>query len=325
MKDRRLFIRASVFLLAIAVLAAAFALRPRSARTSGTADLIQFLPDGNGIVTVDVQRVVASDLWTTASAQGRFKNLITSAQGEMASLGIKMTDVKTAVIAIPGGGPAQAVSIVTGSFKERELISRLQQDKRVTITNAPYKAVDVYTLTPSDSTSQTTTTPVAFAFYDSSTIAMGSTNGVKSSIDVKAGDQRGIAQNQKYADVITQLPSGAVGLVLSPQAFLGHFPKDAVLPLPDLKTVDLIFGVIEIGSIVDLNLTFRNETAEQGASMATNLSALLKTAAGILKVTKKGKYASLADALKTFSVTSNGQDVKMTGTLTKELFAQVLK
>ena len=168
-------------------------------------------------------------------------------------------------------------------------------------------------------------TELAFAFYDSGTLALGSPSGIKAAIDVKVGDQPGIAQNQKYSGVLAQLPAGAVGLALSPQPILGRMPKDLVLPLPDLKNVNLIFGAVDVGSNVDLNLTFRNDTSEQGSLMAGNLNALLKTAAGVLRVAKKGKYAPVADALKTFSISSNGPDVRMTGTLSKELFAQVLR
>ena len=56
--------------------------------------------------------------------------------------------------------------------------------------------------------------------------------------------------------------------------------------------------------------------------MAANLNAILKTATGMLRVAKKGKYAPVVGALQTFSISNRGADVKMTG-VSKEPCVQV--
>ena len=323
--NRNALIANKISLITIAALmAGSVALRPAPAQPRSETSLPRLLPDGEGVVTLDVQRVIGSELWTMVSSQGRLKNLIGQAQSELEALGVKTSDLKTAAIAVPGAGRDSFVGIVTGSFDETVLLGRIREDKRVTISSRDYKTVSVHLITGSGPASQAVD-ELAFAFFDSDTLVIGSLSGVKAAIDVRAGDQPGIMRNQKYAGVLEQLPPGAVGLALSPQPLLARAPKDMPLPLPDLKNVNLIFGSVDVGSSIDLNLTFRNDTAEQGASMAGNLNVLLKTAASVLRVAKKGKYGPVADALKTFSISNSGTDVKMTGVLSKEMFARFLK
>ena len=324
MKSNALVSKRISLITMAALMSGSAALRPAPAQPRGETALLQLLPNGEGVVTLDVQRVIGSELWALVSSQGRLKNLIGQAQSELGALGLETSDLKTAAIAVPGDGRESFVAVVTGRFNETGLLARLREDKRVAISSGDYKNVRVHLLAQSGATGQAYS-DIAFAFYDSGTLVVGSLGGVKAAIDVRAGDQPGIARNQKYAGVLEQLPAGAVGLALSPQPLLGHMPKDMPLPLPDLKNVNLIFGSVDVGSGIDLNLIFRNDTAEQGVSMAVNLKVLLKTATGVLKVAKKGKYAPVADALKTFSISNNGPDVKVTGALSKELFAQFLK
>ena len=165
----------------------------------------------------------------------------------------------------------------------------------------------------------------AFVFYDSRTAVVGSSAAVRASIDTKLGTRQSVAQNAKLVEAISQNPSAAIRFALTVTPSMTSGLKSSDLPLPDLDSVKLVFGSVDVANGVDIIATLRSDTAEHAKNIADRLNGLLDMARGFLGASNDPKMAPLVGALKTVTVTGADIDVKITGNLPMEIITQVLK
>ncbi len=291
------------------------------------SELLPLLPDGSGVVIVDVQKITSSSLWSTISAQSKIKSSLDKAQNDIGKLGLKLEDLHTVAVVLPSSGFSNFTGVVTGSFNQSDLLSRLRADQKIKITSENYKGVDVYTATPSERTANTDVKhdDMVFAFYDSATVAFGNSAGVRASIDTRKGEKPGIAQNAKVGQAMSETLPAAIRFAFVVTPALANSVEASQLPLPDFSSINLIFGSIDVTTGLDLNATLRNDTAEHALAIANQLNGLLDMARGFLGASKDPKMAMFASALKTVTVTGVNNDVKIVGILPGELLAQVLQ
>src|SRR5262245_10678206 len=106
------------------VLLLAFVLTVANLRTSSadavirTDELLDVLPDGNVVAVVDLQKITASGFWANLSAQEKFKSSIDKAHGELADLGLTLSDLSSLALVVPSGSLNGAVVAVTGRFEQ---------------------------------------------------------------------------------------------------------------------------------------------------------------------------------------------------------------
>jgi hypothetical protein len=147
---------------------------------------------------------------------------------------------------------------------------------------------------------------------------------VRSALDIGPG-KLSVAQNAKLASALASNPSAAVSFALEPPEGLKNAGNNAPIPLPDFSSVKLIFGTVDATSALDINATLRTDDAKQAENIASRLNGLLDMARAYLgAMSSDPKMAGLVQALKTVSITGNGSDVKIAGSLPQEVFTQLL-
>jgi hypothetical protein len=301
----------------------------RAPRAGGS--LLDYLPDGSGVAVIDFQKIAGSPLWSVINSQDKIKNEIDKAQSEMSDLGVKLTDVHTVALVFPASKMGEPTVALNGGFDQSDVLARLRTNEKFTLTSEQYKGFDVYRVRSRSVTTRTepgrTTTSRSnddgyFVFYDASTVVLGSKNSVQSSIDVKTGAAASVTQNSKLSEALAQNPGAAVRFALSITPAVSNGLAASDLPL-DFSTISMIFGTVDVGSSLDLNATLRNDNAEHAKSLADRLNGLLSMVNAFL-ITKDPKVESIAEALKSVSITTVDTDVKITGSLPMNLLSSLL-
>ena len=331
-------------LLALAISAGVNRTSARSAAQAGS-DLLQFLPDGNAVIVVDVQKMTTSSLWNLISSQDKVKSGLDKMNSEFSELGVKLGDLQAVALSFPGSDMNNPVVAITGGFNQADLLTRMRANAKIKLTSEKYKNYDIYRV---DSVSSATKeqpkeakpaandgnvnvtaqkkSDGAFAFYDAKTVVLGSPESVRASIDTKSGAKASIAQNAKLSEALTQNPAAAVRFALNVTPAMTSGLQSNQIPLPDFSSVKMIFGSVDVASGIDLIATLRNDTAEHAKNIADRLNGLLEMVRGYVStMSNDPKMAVFAGALKTLSVTGNDVDVKITGNLPMEVFTQIIK
>ena len=314
------------------------------AQSSG---LLQLLPDGNILAVIDVQRMTASSLWATLSAQPKVKPTLDKMQSDISEIGVRLSDIQTAALVFTGKALDHPTVAVNGIFDQAAVLSKLRSNAKVKLTSEKYKNYDVYRCdavrVPAKDDGIKSGTGVrasktdeqvllagplgdetSFCFYDSGTVVVGSAATVRASIDTKSGSRASVAQNAKLTEAIAQNPSAAIRFAISVTPAMANGLSSS-LPIPDFSSVNLIFGAIDIASGVDLNATLRNDTADHAKSVAERLNGLLTMVKGFLTSAGDPKMSAVNDALKSVSIVGNDIDVTITASLSQEFFTQLFK
>ncbi|MGA9769915.1 MAG: hypothetical protein WBV94_12800 [Blastocatellia bacterium] len=321
----------AAILLALAVSASASRSSARIAQNGN--DLLQVLPDSHAVILIDAQRVTTSSLWATLSAQNKIKSEIDKAQAEISDLGINIASIQTVALTFSGDGTNNPAVAITGGFDQNDLLSRLRTNPKVKLTSEKYNNYEIFRVesvrTSSNGQAKDGQTKGkddgAFVFYDAKTAVVGSAAAVRASVDTKLGTHQSVAQNAKLMEAIAQNPSAAIRFAVTVTPSMTSGLKSGDLPLPDLDSIKLIFGSVDVSSGIDLIATLRSDTVEHAKNIADRLNGLLDMARGFLGATNDPKTAPLVGALKTVTVTGADIDVKITGSLPMEVITQVLK
>jgi hypothetical protein len=331
-------------LLALAISAGISRTSARPASQSG-GDLLQFLPDGNAVVVIDVHKMTTSSLWSALNSQPKFTSSLEKMNTEMSELGIKLTDLQTVALGFPGSDMNNPVVAITGGFDQTDLLTRLRANGKVKLTSEKYKNYDIYKVesvsaatkdqskeskaAAGDGNANLTAKAKndgSFAFYDAKTVVVGPIESVRASIDTKTGARASIAQNAKLSEALAQNPAAAVRFALNVTPAMTSGIQANQIPLPDFSSVKMIFGSVDVASGIDLIATLRNDTAEHAKNIADRLNGLLEMVRGYMStMTNDPKMAALAGALKTVSVTGADVDVKISGNLPMEVFNEIIK
>ena len=298
------------------------------------AELIDVLPDGNGLAIIDFQKIVASSLWATITSQEKLKNSMDKVSSEMAELGLSLNDLSSVALVFSSDFNNPAVA-VTGRFEQNDLLARLRASGKVKLSSEKYKDFDIYKVVAVSAGSESkggekstvkshSKNDTAFVFHGANTLVAGSMESVRASVDVKTGAKPGIAQNGKLSDAISQNPTAAIRFALTVTPAMKNGLQSSELPLADFSSISLIFGAIDVTAGLDINATLRSDTAEHAKAIADRLSGLLSMAAGSLGLMGDPKLAPLGEALKTVRITNSEADVKITGNVSTDVLNSLI-
>lgn len=298
----------------------ALALSSQAFAQTGT-DLLQYLPDGNGVAVVDVQKLTSSELWATITSNERTRKALDTFKSELEKVGLTGAEVKTVAVAFGDQSLKSAVAAASGTFDPDKVLAAIKSNPKVKVSSETYKGFDVYTTTTGTASKDT-----AFAFLSSGLAVIGKSDSVRAAIDARAGERPSIAQNVKLMEALGQSPApAAVRFALAtPTSIMSAF-QSSNMPLPDFSSVKMIFGTVDVTSSIDINATLRNETADQAKVIADQLNSLLAMARGFLGSSSDPKRAPIVDMLKSITISGADVDVRISATLPKDLFAGVVK
>lgn len=285
-----------------------------------SADLLQFLPDGSGVIVVDFQKVISSSVWS--AGQKSIKDTLEKIQPGTSDL-INPAEIQAMAVAIQGGLDLDnVVGVASGTFNHSDVLAGLKADQKIKLATEKYKNIDVYTA--SQAATSGSRKDVSFAFYDSGTVVVGKTAGVRASIDTKLGERSSIAQNAKLTGALAEVPPSAIKFALVPTTAMTSGLQANDLPLPDFSSIKLIFGAVDLASGLDLTATLRSDTGEHAKSIADRLNGLLSMAKGYLGAVGDSKMRPAVEALKTVNISNADTDVKITGSLPMDLLNSLL-
>jgi hypothetical protein len=283
-------------------------------------DPLELLPDGAAVAVINVKQIVASDVWSLVVGSSKLTHAIGKAQADLDAIGLKISDLGGVALAIPLGPNNNAVAAVSGSFNPATIIAKLKDTANVNVTSDKYKSFDVYRVV---STAANNHSDVSLAFYDNSTAIVGPATGVKAAIDVRAGDKPSMAKNATLDQVMAQNSSAAIRFAfVPPNGTLTSIQSEKV-PLPDLSSINLIFGTVALTSSVDINATLRSDTSDHAKAISSQLNSLLSMAKGFLS-SSNPKMAPVAEALKTVTINDTGGDVTISASLSKDVITQLV-
>ncbi len=299
-------------------------------------DLLRLLPDGGGVAVVDVQRTLTSSFWTTVSSQDKIRSTVDKVQTELAAVGLRLSDLRTFAVVFPTGSTKDFTGVISGSFNQTELLSHLRAKPELKVVSETYKNVEIYQVTDAPKAAAATTAPAetksavnnnktAFAFYDSGTVVVGNLTGVRASIDTRAGTRPSIAQNAKLQAMLSENPSAAIRFAAEVTPGMTQGIQTGGVPIPDLSSIKMVFGTIDITSSIDINTTLRHDTAEHAKAINDQLNGLFGMVKGFLGASSDPKLAPIAGALDSIKIVNNDIDVKITGSLSQDIVVQLLK
>jgi hypothetical protein len=288
-----------------------------------SADLLKFLPEGNAVIVVDVQKVIASSTWTSLTAQDKLKGTIDKVLEDVSELGVKLSDIKTAALVFPASGWGDPTVAAHGAFDQTELIARLRASSKVKLTSEKYKDHEVHSVSRAQAGSGNR--DIAFVFYDAGTVVAGSAAGVRASIDAKTGAKPAITGKTSLASALAENSSAVIRFAMEKIPGLTDRPATAELPLPDFSSIKLVFGTLDLTSGINVNAVLRNDTSENAKLLADRLNAILGIGKAYLKGSSDPKMAALGNSLSTVTVTGSEADVKITGNLPAEVLALIFR
>lgn len=324
------------FVSLMLALAVSISFNMASARSGVQAggDLLRLLPDGGGVAVVDVQRTLTSSFWTTVSSQDKLRTTVDKVHSELANVGLRLSDLRTFAVVFPSGSTKDFTGIISGSFNQAELLSRLRAKPELKVVSETYKNVEIYQVTDAPKTgtaasaevrSEANNNKTAFAFYDAGTVVIGNLSGVRASIDTRAGTRPSIAQNTKLQSVLAENPSAAIRFAAEVTPGMTQGIQTGGVPIPDLSSIKLVFGTIDITSSIDINTTLRHDTAEHAKAISDQLNGLFGMLKGFLGASSDPKLAPIAGALESVKIVNTDLDVKITGSLSQDIIVQLLK
>lgn len=335
--------KASFFATAMILAAIAVSVNSNLARAADQpADLLDALPDGSAVAVIDFQKITTSSLWAAINAQDRLKSTMENAQAELSRLGIKLSDVQTIAIAFTGSGFNNPSVAVTGGFEKSELLSRLGASGQVRVTTDRYRDFDIYNARsvasrgPSKDVDGRTRPPgmktaVAaipddetwFVFQDARTLVVGAAETVRASVDAKTGVKPSIARDTKLMDALQQNSAAAVRFAVTITPGMTAALHAGEVPIPDFSSINLVFGAVDFASGIELNVTLRTDSGEHAKSIAASLNGLLSMVKG-LTLGADPKTLSIAEALKTVTISNVDADVKITGSISTDMLNRLL-
>src|SRR5690349_19694791 len=168
--------KTAILVTVLAFLAGAAGLAGRLSAAAQSDDSLRLLPDGIGVVSIDVQKVTSSELWAALAEKGGASKALGEMQSGLADLGLKLTDLRTATVSIPSSQSYGVAGIVNGSFVQDDLLGRLRANPKVKLTSETYKAVTVFRVDETNAGGKKG--DLSFVFYDAGTILIGSATGV---------------------------------------------------------------------------------------------------------------------------------------------------
>ena len=323
----------SLALMMAITVSAGFELASAKASAQTGDELLRYLPDANGVAVVDFQKITGSAFWSTLSNEQKFKSTIEKAESEISDVGVKLADVRALALAFPAGNMSSPIVAITGSFDQSTVLEHLKSNAKIKVTSEKYKGLYLYKINPaapnstSNEPSITKQSPAsrenAFSFHDSNTVIVGTTDGVRASIDVISGGSSSVAQDRVLMDALAENPSAAIRFALSITPAISGALQSSELPVPDFSSIKLIFGAVDVSSGLTLNATLRNDTAEHAKSIADRLNGLLSMAKGYLGAAQNAKTAPIAGALSTVSIVTVDIDVKVTGSVPADLLSSL--
>lgn len=296
-------------------------------------DLLRLLPDGTGVIVIDVQKLTSSSLWSTISDKGPIKDVLQKMQ-DVSNLGVSINDFKSIAVVFGATGPNNFTAAVSGTFNQADLLARARADQRIKLTSEKYKNYEVYNVARTSQAEakkgevkkeEARKDDMAFMFPDAGTIVVGTQAGVRASIDTLTGAKAGIGQNAKLAGGINTDLTSAVRFAIEVTPAMMSGLQSSEVPLPDFSSINLIFGGVDITSGVGINATLRSNTPEQAKGLAERLNGILGMAKAYMGSSTDPKMTAFNEALKTVIVSGSDIDVKITGNLPMELLSQVLR
>jgi hypothetical protein len=340
---RRIALAAIVLMLALGTGVKWTAAQP--AAQAGN-DLLQWLPDGNIAVVVDVNRIMTSSLWAMLNERAEFKNTVDKINNQISEMGLRLSDIHSIAAMMSTTNMNHPSVAVSGAFNQNDVVTRLRANQKIKLTSEKYKNYDIYKVEDNPSfvakkepakdvkpaskdeaaapQSKGNNQDSSFAFYDAGTAVVGTASSVRAVIDAKVAGKPS-AQNAKLASAISQNPAAAVRFAVEVTPAMTSSLQAGGMPIPDFSSVNLIFGSVDLASGIDVIATLRNDTVEHAKALSDRLTSLLEMVRGYLGSTSDPKMAGFVTALKTVAITNTEADVKITGNLPLEIITQILK
>jgi hypothetical protein len=289
-------------------------------------DLLQYLPNGNGAIVVDMRKVTSSGVWQTLSSRNPIKNALAGMEGQVSDLGLKLSDIHDVAIALTGSGFNNPVVAASGAFRKDDILAGLRADKRIALSSGSHKNIQIHTVRQVDQAAgKKSTEEVSFAFLQDSTVVVGPVAGVRASIDAHLGQGSRMSQNAELVDGLRSNTTGAARFALKLTPAMTGAAKSNQIPLPDFAAIRMAFGAVDLTSAIDLDVTLRCDTPDNAKAIANQLNSLLGMARGFLGSGSDPRSTAIASALRSVSITELEGDVKITGSLPSELIAQLFR
>ncbi len=272
--------RIAIVAIALALVFSAGIGRSSARPAAQGTDLLRLLPDGTGVIVVDVQKVTSSSLWAVISEKSPVKDVLQKMQ-EVSDLGVSINDFRAVAVVFGPTGPNNFTAAVSGTFNQANLLARARADQRIKLTSEKYKNYEVYNVARVSQT-EAKKNDLAFMFPDAGTVVAGTQAGVRASIDTLTGSKPSIAQNAKLTGGINADPTAAVRFAVEVTPAMTSGLQSSEVPLPDFSSINMIFGGVDFTSGVGINATLRSNTAEQAKGLADRLNGILGMAKAYL-------------------------------------------
>jgi hypothetical protein len=314
---KRITIVALTLMLAIGI-----GMANSAARSAPASDLLNSLPNGSGVVLVNVKAVLGSSLF----AQGKLKSALEKVESEISQVGLKLSDLDSAAISFSSGKFKDPTIVVNGSFDQANLLARAKDSGKVKITSQKYKSLDVYSVTDvNPPAAAKTPNDMAFAFLDASTVVAGNAAAVRASIDARSGETPNITKNAKLMEGLSQSAASPIRFALEVTPDMTKGFESTGIPMPKFSSLQMIFGSVNLDAGIALDASLRNDTADHAKEMTDQLNGLLSLFKGLMGSSDDAKMAPLVEVIKSVKVSNTNLDVKVTALLPEAILAQILK
>lgn len=302
------------------MLAISIGMANSAARSAPASELLNSLPNGSGVVLVNVRSVLGSSLF----AQGKLKSALEKVESEISQVGLKLSDLDSAAISFSSGKFNDPTIVVNGSFDQANLLARAKDSGKVKISAQKYKNFDVYTATDVNIAATKTPNDMAFAFLDASTVVAGNAAGVRASIDARSGETPNITKNAKLMEGLSQSAASPIRFALEVTPNMTKGFESTGIPMPKFSSLQMVFGSVNLDAGIALDASLRNDTADHAKEMTDQLNGLLSLFKGLMGSSDDAKMAPIIEVIKSVKVSNTNLDVKVTASLPADILAKIL-
>ncbi|MBI4854008.1 MAG: hypothetical protein HY819_19595 [Acidobacteria bacterium] len=192
-----------------------------SAASFNASESLAFLPNSDVVMIFDLNRFLGTKLFESVISDQKSKKEFEEFEQKAAIYGFNMRQIQSVAVGVSvnhqSPSDSKFCAVVTGGFDREKLLSAIASNPdKVTIESEEYQGRTIYLFTDKEKQSRgggktvKVDEKIAATFLNSQTVALGTLEKVKDSIDVQNGKQTSVASNQQLSNYISTTNRSAI-------------------------------------------------------------------------------------------------------------------
>lgn len=322
-----------------------------NAASVSSSESLAFLPNSDVVMLFDLNRFLATRLFNSLISDQNSKKQLDEFEEKAATYGFNMRQIQSIAVGVSinqqKSSDSTFCAIITGGFDREKILSAIaSKPDKVSIESEEYQGRTIYLLTDKEKQADKLAASsgisaakvgekIAATFLNSQTVAFGTLDKVKDSIDIQNGKQTGVTSNQQLSNYINLTNRSAIlrfaAVVPEKKKSANESKKstgqDDGSPFGNVeKLLDAVQGAhgsLDFATGVQLETTALIRSESEAKQISDGLNGLLFLGRSALQ--GDPKQASLAKVLDGVLISGGAKDVRINLNLSDQLLDELIK